>query len=138
MEFLILIGLVALATLIGLAVSSSKNGNQTPPVNFPSSTSTSTVRPFVKEVRTAPQPKDRFDIETAHEVSEKKRVLDGPAYVTDGDTITIQKTKIRLFGVDAAEIDHPYGKKRNGRSSDCAKATKSQPRLRMKMITGAV
>jgi len=31
--------------------------------------------------------------------------------VTDGDTIVIRKTQIRLFGIDAPEIDHPFGKK---------------------------
>ncbi|WP_416914611.1 MAG: thermonuclease family protein [Roseicyclus sp.] len=29
----------------------------------------------------------------------------------DGDTIVIQKTQIRLFGVDAPELDHPHGKR---------------------------
>ncbi len=38
-------------------------------------------------------------------------VLEGPAYVVDGDTIKIQKKQVRLFGVDAPEINHPYGKK---------------------------
>ncbi|WP_255553455.1 thermonuclease family protein [Maritimibacter sp. DP1N21-5] len=33
----------------------------------------------------------------------------GPAYVVDGDTIVINKTSIRLFGIDAPEMDHPYG-----------------------------
>ena len=37
--------------------------------------------------------------------------MSGAAYVVDGDTIRINKTQIRLFGVDAPEIDHPYGKK---------------------------
>lgn len=40
-----------------------------------------------------------------------KQVLNGAAYVIDGDTITINKTQIRLFGIDAPELDHPYGKK---------------------------
>jgi len=39
------------------------------------------------------------------------KVLEGTAYVVDGDTIRIQKTQVRLFGVDAPEINHPYGKK---------------------------
>ncbi len=39
------------------------------------------------------------------------RVLTGPAYVTDGDGLRIQKTEIRLFGVDAPEFAHPFGKK---------------------------
>ena len=29
----------------------------------------------------------------------------------DGDTIVIKKTQIRLFGVDAPELDHPHGQK---------------------------
>ncbi len=38
-------------------------------------------------------------------------MLEGPAYVTDGDTITIEKTQVRLYGIDAPELHHPYGKK---------------------------
>jgi endonuclease YncB( thermonuclease family) len=55
------------------------------------------------------QPKP-FDAETAHPAPTPK-VLRGPAYVVDGDTIKIQKTQIRLFGIDAPEMNHPYGKK---------------------------
>lgn len=111
MEFVILIGFVALVTFIGLARSGSKKNNQTPPIQAPNATSTASARPSIKEVHTPPQPRDRFNSTKAHKSSEKRRMLDGPAYVTDGDTITIQKTQIRLFGVDAPEIDHPYGKK---------------------------
>jgi len=39
------------------------------------------------------------------------RVLSGAAYIVDGDTLVLQKTQVRLFGIDAPEIDHPYGKK---------------------------
>lgn len=35
----------------------------------------------------------------------------GQAWVIDGDTIDIGGTRIRLAGVDAPEMDHPYGKK---------------------------
>ena len=35
----------------------------------------------------------------------------GPCYVIDGDTIRIGKTKIRLAGLDAPELDEPYGQK---------------------------
>ncbi|MGR3839008.1 MAG: thermonuclease family protein [Cognatishimia sp.] len=31
--------------------------------------------------------------------------------MTDGDTITIQKTQVRLYGIDAPELDHPFGQK---------------------------
>ncbi|WP_448325878.1 thermonuclease family protein [Sulfitobacter sp. M13] len=53
---------------------------------------------------------EAFDETTAHSVT-LPRMLEGPAYVTDGDTITIQKTQVRLYGIDAPELHHPYGKK---------------------------
>lgn len=53
---------------------------------------------------------EAFDETNAHPVSQS-RVLEGPAYVTDGDTITIQNTQVRLYGIDAPELHHPYGKK---------------------------
>ncbi len=37
--------------------------------------------------------------------------LKGRAYVIDGDTIRINGTKIRLAGIDAPELDMPYGQK---------------------------
>jgi endonuclease YncB( thermonuclease family) len=37
--------------------------------------------------------------------------LCGPAYVVDGDTIKIRQIQIRLFGIDAPEMNHPFGKK---------------------------
>ena len=52
----------------------------------------------------------RFDADSALPEPIDK-VLEGSAYVVDGDTIKIQKTQVRLFGVDAPEINHPYGKK---------------------------
>jgi endonuclease YncB( thermonuclease family) len=38
-------------------------------------------------------------------------VIEGRARIVDGDTIVINKVQIRLFGIDAPEIDHPYGQK---------------------------
>lgn len=37
--------------------------------------------------------------------------LSGRPYIVDGDTITIKNVQIRLFGVDAPEMNHPYGQK---------------------------
>lgn len=51
-----------------------------------------------------------FDAQTAKHLSASK-VVQGNAWVTDGDTIVINKTQIRLFGIDAPEIDHPFGQK---------------------------
>jgi micrococcal nuclease len=36
--------------------------------------------------------------------------LVGRCWVIDGDTIDIAGTRIRLAGIDAPELDHPYGK----------------------------
>lgn len=52
-----------------------------------------------------------FDSQTARPEIAKAVVLSGAAYVVDGDTLVINKTQVRLFGVDAPELDHPYGKK---------------------------
>jgi endonuclease YncB( thermonuclease family) len=37
--------------------------------------------------------------------------LTGKCYVVDGDTIRIGKVNLRLAGIDAPELDHPWGKK---------------------------
>ncbi len=42
---------------------------------------------------------------------QSKTFIRGAAYVVDGDTIVIKKKQIRLFGIDAPEMNHPYGKK---------------------------
>ena len=52
----------------------------------------------------------RFDPKSARHL-EPARILTGAAYITDGDTIKIKHTQIRLFGIDAPELDHPYGQK---------------------------
>jgi len=38
-------------------------------------------------------------------------ILKGRCYVIDGDTVIIENTKIRLAGVDAPELDRPWGRK---------------------------
>lgn len=43
-------------------------------------------------------------------VVSRATVVQGRAYVIDGDTIDIDGTRIRLFGIDAPELDHPYGR----------------------------
>lgn len=39
------------------------------------------------------------------------KTLRGRAYVIDGDTIVVQKVKVRLAGIDAPELDKPWGQK---------------------------
>ncbi|MEM5471286.1 thermonuclease family protein [Hoeflea sp. AS60] len=38
------------------------------------------------------------------------KTLSGKCYVIDGDTIVIRETRIRLAGIDAPELDQPWGK----------------------------
>lgn len=65
------------------------------------------VRPHLPAGETGPRP---FDATSARPQLANLNV-EGPVRVVDGDTVVIQKTQIRLFGVDAPEINHPYGKK---------------------------
>ena len=58
-----------------------------------------------------------FDPETSISVPTAPPI-EGPAYVVDGDTIRIAKTQIRLYGIDAPELNHPYGKKAKKALSD--------------------
>lgn len=44
----------------------------------------------------------------------RETVIEGKAYVIDGDTIDIGGTRIRLFGIDAPELGHPYGRNAKG------------------------
>ncbi|MBL6426700.1 MAG: thermonuclease family protein [Maritimibacter sp.] len=37
--------------------------------------------------------------------------ITGKCYVIDGDTIQIGKVRLRLAGIDAPELDHPWGQK---------------------------
>jgi endonuclease YncB( thermonuclease family) len=66
-------------------------------------------RPPAREVPHQTQP-PAFEACTAAPVPEKTTV-EGTAYVVDGDSLVIKKVQIRLFGVDAPEINHPYGQK---------------------------
>lgn len=68
-------------------------------------------KPIKNSFTTTPRKQNvRFDAKSAESLLAKK-IVEGPAYVTDGDTITINKTQVRLFGIDAPELNHPYGNK---------------------------
>ena len=92
---LLLLGLLFVLLLVYL-------GNNRPDEPAPRKTP-----PAPKRRATAPKP---FNRSTAKPLSSKPEIT-GAAYVVDGDTIVIQKTQIRLFGIDAPELDHPYGQK---------------------------
>lgn len=52
-----------------------------------------------------------FDPDDDVKVEEPPVVIEGPAYVVDGDTVVVRNTQIRLYGIDAPEMNHPFGKK---------------------------
>ena len=64
-------------------------------------------KPPVRKSAPAQRP---FDAQTAKH-QDIPNVIKGPAYVIDGDSIIIRKTQVRIFGVDAPELNHPFGKK---------------------------
>ncbi|WP_185805075.1 thermonuclease family protein [Pontivivens nitratireducens] len=103
-EVLLIVGL-----LIGiLAYAAQLNTNHR---KTTSSTQPDRVDKVPSEPRSGPEAySESFD--AAEVVPEpSKPTLRGAAYVVDGDTIVIQKTQIRLFGIDAPEMNHPFGKK---------------------------
>ncbi|RBW41949.1 hypothetical protein DS901_14495 [Loktanella sp. D2R18] len=106
MEVLLAIGLCAAFFWI---LAGRKNKHGPPPTSR-------RVPPKVRPV----QNRAPFQAKTAHKVS-PGYTLRGKAYVVDGDTVVIQKKQIRLYGIDAPEMDHPYGKKPNGPCLTCAR-----------------
>ena len=69
---------------------------------FRPNTSREVLRPSHRSVSNRAQP-------TYPTPSHSSR-LRGTAWVIDGDTIVIDSVNIRLAGIDAPELDHPYGR----------------------------
>lgn len=100
--FLVIVGAVFLIVRFGRSENGSRPSQSAPP-----SQPKSTHKPPEKVTKLqAPS----FDAQGAKHLHDR-RILTGAAYITDGDTIKIKKTQIRLFGIDAPELNHPYGKK---------------------------
>ncbi|MEM5469911.1 thermonuclease family protein [Celeribacter marinus] len=98
MEFLLFIGLIGLIWVAKHSGVKSRHPK-------PNRTQRTTISPTQSLQDSKP-----FEAGTA-KCAPIDTVLEGPAYVVDGDTIVIAKVQVRLFGIDAPEIDHPYGKK---------------------------
>ncbi len=104
MEFVI--GIVLLAGVVRLIVVYARRDDVIEPFE-PSALKPKQTRLTNPDGSTTGQSK-RFDERGAKHLR-KPRVLSGAAWISDGDTITVQKTRIRLFGIDAPELNHPYG-----------------------------
>ncbi|UWQ96354.1 thermonuclease family protein [Rhodobacteraceae bacterium M385] len=70
----------------------------------------STPRPPAPQRRVSAPPPAPYSAETSRPAPQGQCVS-GKAYVVDGDTIKIKKKQIRLFGIDAPEMNHPFGKR---------------------------
>lgn len=81
------------------------------------------------------KPRPPFDPKSAKPQPDKPE-LTGPARIVDGDTIVIQKTQIRLFGIDAPEMDHPYGIKAKWALVSLCKGRKISARITEKDAYG--
>lgn len=106
MEVLLLLTVVVVAVLL---IARSKRQPDKSTMRIRQETSDLKPRLGASPSQNTSRP-SRFD---AGDVVQKPsaNVLEGSAYVVDGDTIKIKRTQVRLFGVDAPEINHPYGKK---------------------------
>ncbi|PSL20530.1 thermonuclease family protein [Shimia abyssi] len=104
----VIFGLIVLAGAIRLIVVAARRNDVIEPYR------PRRREPSVRKPRTAAKRKpsrvSRFDDKHATHLPEPQ-VLSGAAWIIDGDTITIQKTQVRLFGIDAPELNHPYGQK---------------------------
>ncbi len=102
MEGVFIIGAFFAVIVIAVKKSKSRRSNYRSP-------SPPRIEPVERGItrQNTPAP---FDAESATPLPSEP-VIRGRAYVVDGDTVVICKKQIRLFGVDAPEINHPYGKK---------------------------
>lgn len=106
MEVIFLLALLLMATFLAFRKRSPQESNEISKPEIASRTP-SPENPVVQSQEKQPL---KFDAKSARHI-ETTKILAGSAWVTDGDTIKIKNTQIRLFGIDAPELNHPYGKK---------------------------
>lgn len=101
MEFLYLLLIVVIFILVApVRRRGKRNAKRVPRFKPRSVTTPKSKRIPTKNIEHAPPP----DIPAS-------RQLRGRAWVIDGDTIVVSKIKIRLAGIDAPELDQPWGQK---------------------------
>lgn len=114
--------LLTLALLGAIILKLSRLGHKEPPSEPPINTEPSSLEgakqsansPAPLQAPQAPEVKQPCATQRRHKppppIPASKRIA-GRAHIIDGDTIRIGKTKIRLAGIDAPELDRPYGRK---------------------------
>lgn len=105
--------LLAVGIIVILAVTVFRRAISTPSQKPPRPAAPTPSKPpslpTPTSKRVTPRPAV-FSVETSTPV-QRPRLLTGRAYVIDGDSLKIQKTQVRLFGIDAPEMNHPFGKR---------------------------
>ncbi|RRH73826.1 thermonuclease family protein [Falsigemmobacter faecalis] len=100
----IVLSLAALGAIwFVLSLLTRENRNESPPEQ-PASWSQPKPAP-----RPAPRPAAPAPARVTQTSDFPPEILCGRAWVVDGDTLKIRNRPLRLFGVDAPEMDHPYG-----------------------------
>lgn len=103
------LGLLLLVALVVLAYRLFKPNDKAPRVQLQAERSPK-ILTLVSAADTSKRQPAAFDADNSKHLPAKK-VIEGKAWVTDGDTIVINNVQIRLFGIDAPELNYPYGKK---------------------------
>ena len=81
----------------------ARRERQAPPRSVP------TTR--IPVVQRKPMPIRHVSVRAPAPVAPHPSTVTGKCYVIDGDTIQIGKVRLRLAGIDAPEMEHPWGKK---------------------------
>ncbi|SNS51900.1 thermonuclease family protein [Antarctobacter heliothermus] len=114
LTIILVVFVIAIVQRVKRAARAAKRGRDS--WSSPRATSTAPSSPSTQENVevadwVAPVTTQPFDPDDDVEVEEPPVVIEGPAYVVDGDTVVVRKTQIRLYGIDAPEMNHPFGKK---------------------------
>ena len=113
MEFIALLALGALIAFIFWAARDGEGQSRPSTRNATRKPDLKIVRKTQRQVRSAKKDlpvREGFGHAPPPPIPESRK-LKGRAYIIDGDTIVVSKIKIRLAGIDAPELDQPWGQK---------------------------